>query len=59
MLSFEKSLHCKASFERPGREQVSFPDTGVELGQEAVDTLAASEGQQEIVSDMGQSSAQE
>lgn len=59
MLSFGKSLHCKASFERPGREQVNFLDTGVGLGQEAVDTLAASEGQQEIVSDTGQSSEQE
>lgn len=38
---------------------MNFLDTGVELGREAVDTLAASEGQQEIVSDMGQSSEQE
>lgn len=52
-------MRCKASFERPGREQENFLDTGAVLGREAVDTLAALEDQQEIVSDMGQSSRQE
>lgn len=52
-------MRCRANFEKPGREQENFPDTGAELGREAVDTLAALEGQQEIVSDMDQSSEQE